>query len=88
MYLYNSLYAFDCGKLKQAKGVQMSLAQATEMGIDHSFIYYDEQIGRDVVMVQLNFDDESVCKNVALSQNKKCENKTLKIGIQTELKTY
>ena len=88
MYECKGLDFTQIGKLKQAKGVQMSLAQATEMGIDHSFIYYDEQIGRDVVMVQLNFDDESVCKNVALSQNKKCENKTLKIGIQTELKTY
>ena len=88
MYECKGLDFSQIGKIKPVKGVQMSLVQATEMGIEHSFIYYDEKIGRDVVMLQLNFDDETVCNNVALSQNKKCENKTFNIGIQTELKTY
>ena len=88
MYECKGLQFNQITRLKPISGVQMTITPAVDKGIEHSFIYYDEKIGRDLLMLQLNFEDEAVCKNVALSQNEKCENKTLKIGIQTELKTY
>ena len=88
MYACKGLNFNQISGLKAINGVQMSLAPATEMGVEHSFIYFDEKMGRDVVMVELNFEDGSVCENVASSQKKKCENNAVKIGIQTELKTY
>ncbi len=88
MYECKGLAFNQISGLKAINGVQMSLTPATEMGIEHSFIYFDEKIGRDVIMVELNFEDSSVCENVATSQKKKCENNAVKIGIQTELKTY
>lgn len=74
--------------LKPINGIDMTLTPATKMGAEHSFIYYDEKIKRDVVMLQLKFTDEALCQSIATSQNQTCENQSVTIGIQTELKTY
>lgn len=88
MYECKGLPFNQISGLKSIPGVQISLALATEMGAEHSFIYYDKKFGRDVIMLRLQFDDENVCENVASSQKKTCENKEVTIGIKTELKTY
>lgn len=74
--------------LKPINGIDMTLTAATKMGAEHSFMYYDEKVGRDAVMVQLKFENEDLCQSFATAQEQVCENKTVTMGIQTELKTY